>query len=328
MVSIAQTNASSAGVAAAVAQASASQILNIANSIASDAKATATLALAQALASVSSVNVQASSAIQGARIEAMSARRFALILTFSILGSSLVSILGYFLLSRYRKARNAAREPEELGQQGELWHHKALSESAYNGDGGRSEYSGRKSNSTTRSLSRSRQRYSTKLPHDFSTTLPMPFVTEKPLLSPIILEASPPSPALSRKNTLGYDPAEPLAPPKFRSWLSARMSFADFRSSKEVKAAKRKEEEDRIRKAAIRKAREGEERREGERAREEERRRVERKRVSDERRVRARLENEEVVRKVSSRRERSERDLERERGDEESDDESEIGTAK
>jgi hypothetical protein len=76
--------------------------------------ATATFAVAQALATVSSVNSQASLSIQGARVEAISMTRFALVVTFSILGSSIISILAFYFIVRLRRRGREKREERKM----------------------------------------------------------------------------------------------------------------------------------------------------------------------------------------------------------------------
>lgn len=274
-------------------------------------KATATLALAQALSTISAVNVQASASIVSARIEAMSATKFALIVTFSILGSSVVSILAFYLILRYRKARMIAREHRQHEQYTDDYYSKSMSDRSrsrrssydnYSRSGSRS----RKSigNRTDRSQSRPRKstgsrsdrEWDDKQFEDLALDVPLP-IREKTKEDYKVSDRPSTPPPLERTNTLIYDPASPDKPPRFRSWLTQSVRsvspFGDMiRNSKEIKAAKKKEEDDEIRKMAIRKAREGEERKEAER----------KKRESDERRLRARVENEEVVRKVSLRR--------------------------
>ncbi|KUJ24681.1 uncharacterized protein LY89DRAFT_776748 [Mollisia scopiformis] len=81
-----------------------------ANALASDAKATATFAIAQAQASISSLSQQASATVAASRLAAMNTTKFALAITFAILGSSIISILAYYLISRYRQRRREARQ--------------------------------------------------------------------------------------------------------------------------------------------------------------------------------------------------------------------------
>jgi len=70
------------------------------------ATATATFAIAQAQASISGINAQAQSKIQ----VSMNNLKFALILTFSILGSSLITILIIYLLLSLRRRRQKRKE--------------------------------------------------------------------------------------------------------------------------------------------------------------------------------------------------------------------------
>ncbi|CZR68350.1 uncharacterized protein PAC_18249 [Phialocephala subalpina] len=81
-----------------------------ANAVASNAQATATFAIAQAQASVSSLSQQASASITANRIAAMNTTKFALAITFAILGSSIISILAYYLISRFRQRRRERRQ--------------------------------------------------------------------------------------------------------------------------------------------------------------------------------------------------------------------------
>lgn len=104
-------------------------------------------------------------------------------------------------------------------------------------------------------------------------------------------------PSLSRKNTLVYDLDKPDQPPRFRSWLTESFKGWD-RTSRDIKAdakKKRKEEGDEIRKMAIQKIRDAEERREVEK----------RRREDEEAREKRRLENEEVEKRLGLRREES-----------------------
>ncbi|KAE8444160.1 hypothetical protein EG329_000848 [Mollisiaceae sp. DMI_Dod_QoI] len=77
--------------------------------LASDASATATFAIAQAQASISSLSQQVAADIAASRLAAMNTTKFALAITFAILGSSFLSILGYYLISRYRQRRQEER---------------------------------------------------------------------------------------------------------------------------------------------------------------------------------------------------------------------------
>ncbi|KAG4427357.1 hypothetical protein IFR05_017160 [Cadophora sp. M221] len=93
-------------------QASASMAVQRANLLASGAQATATNAIAQAQATISAVASQASAAIAASRISAMNRTTFVLALTFSILGSSLLTILLFYLIIRYRRNRRIQKQDE------------------------------------------------------------------------------------------------------------------------------------------------------------------------------------------------------------------------
>jgi hypothetical protein len=257
------------------------------------------LALAQALSTISSVNVQASSAIVGARIEAMSAIKFALIITFSILGSSLISILSFYLLQRHRRVRKIANELQYREHHPEEYYHKTVSERGRSRRFSVTDYSRSESRNRKSLGSKSERDWDERRYGDPEVEIPLPMRDTESKSVSVPASSKYDLPASEKRNILIYDSSEPDKPPRFRSWLTQSVrsvsSFGDFRTSKELKAAKKKEE-DEIRGMAIRKAREGEERRESER----------KKRESDERRLRAREENEEVERKVSLRRLRQE----------------------
>ncbi|PVH72244.1 hypothetical protein DL98DRAFT_576926 [Cadophora sp. DSE1049] len=93
-------------------QTSASAAVAGANALASGAQATATNAIAQAQATISAVASQASAAIAASRISAMNRTTFVLTVTFSILGSSLLTILLFYLIVRYRRNRRIKRQDE------------------------------------------------------------------------------------------------------------------------------------------------------------------------------------------------------------------------
>ncbi|KAK2625487.1 hypothetical protein QTJ16_004799 [Diplocarpon rosae] len=95
----------SANNALTAVQASASQAVASANSAASQARATATDALSQAQATISAIASQASATIAASRISVMDTTKFILGVTFSILGSSLLTILVFYLIIRYRRSR-------------------------------------------------------------------------------------------------------------------------------------------------------------------------------------------------------------------------------
>ncbi|KAL2063782.1 hypothetical protein VTL71DRAFT_5587 [Oculimacula yallundae] len=94
------------------AQFSASAAVSSANSLASVAQASATSAIAQAQSSISAVASQASSAIAASRISAMNRTTFVLVITFSIIGSSLITALIFFLIIRFRRNRRSKRLDE------------------------------------------------------------------------------------------------------------------------------------------------------------------------------------------------------------------------
>ncbi|KAE9369047.1 hypothetical protein N431DRAFT_547824 [Stipitochalara longipes BDJ] len=105
--SIAKSIQSSAASAISMAQASAQSAIVSAQSSANVVvQTTATFAIAQAQASISGINTQAQSKI----LVSMNNLKFALILTFSILGSSVITILVIYLLLRLRKGRQDRKE--------------------------------------------------------------------------------------------------------------------------------------------------------------------------------------------------------------------------
>ncbi|KAH6662564.1 hypothetical protein B0J14DRAFT_286009 [Halenospora varia] len=106
----------SASSALASVQVSASAAVSSANLVASNAQATATFAISQAQASISNANSAAATSIQNTKIEAQSNLRFALVITFSILGSSLLSILIYYLCTRRERRKRQERMVEEVGE--------------------------------------------------------------------------------------------------------------------------------------------------------------------------------------------------------------------
>ena len=267
--------------------------------------ATATLALQQALATISAVNVQASNSIKVARMDAMTATTFALVVIFSILGSSLLTGLAYFFISRLIRRRKAGKRRQ------------TQDDFVYDaGDRRRSrrsaDFRGRKG----QSVDYVREKKSIEFP---GRTIVKAEVSN-PFSDPVVEDSAfksfsfagnveekrdiSPQRTLERKSTLPYDPNDSSKPPRFRSWLTesfrtvSMFGNGDLRNSREereLKVKKEKEEGDNIRKAAIKKVREGEERRELERKR----------RESEDRRLRARQENEEVERKVSLRRQQT-----------------------
>ncbi|KAK0115679.1 hypothetical protein ONS95_000053 [Cadophora gregata] len=93
-------------------QTSASAAVAGANALASGAQSTATNAIAQAQATISAVASQASAAIAASRISAMNRTTFILAITFAILGSSLITILLFYLIVRYRSKRRLQRQDE------------------------------------------------------------------------------------------------------------------------------------------------------------------------------------------------------------------------
>ncbi|KAH7336628.1 hypothetical protein BKA65DRAFT_37492 [Rhexocercosporidium sp. MPI-PUGE-AT-0058] len=93
-------------------QASASMAVQRANVLASGAQETATNAIAQAQATISAVASQASAAIAASRLSAMNRTTFVLVVTFSVLGSSLITILLFYLIVRYRRNRRIQRQDE------------------------------------------------------------------------------------------------------------------------------------------------------------------------------------------------------------------------
>ncbi|KAF7943790.1 uncharacterized protein EAE97_005860 [Botrytis byssoidea] len=116
-VAAASASASSAAMSAAMsasafvfsallsASSSASVAISSADASASAARATATFAIAQAQATISLTNSQASASVRSSQVQAITATQAAIAIVGSIIGSSLLSILLYFLLSRYRKRK-------------------------------------------------------------------------------------------------------------------------------------------------------------------------------------------------------------------------------
>ncbi|TGO25663.1 hypothetical protein BPAE_0075g00180 [Botrytis paeoniae] len=112
-VAAASASASSATVSASAfvssallsASSSVSRAISSADASASDARATATFAVAQAQATISLTNSQASASVRSSQVQAITATQAAIAIVGSIIGSSLLSILLYFLLSRYRKRK-------------------------------------------------------------------------------------------------------------------------------------------------------------------------------------------------------------------------------
>ncbi|CZS98838.1 uncharacterized protein RAG0_07399 [Rhynchosporium agropyri] len=108
----ANATVASATNALASAQSSASAALRNATSMAGGAQASATSAAGQAQATLSAVASQASSAIAASRISAMRTITFVLALTFSILGSSIITALLIFLILSCIRKRRAKRQDE------------------------------------------------------------------------------------------------------------------------------------------------------------------------------------------------------------------------
>ncbi|RDW84297.1 hypothetical protein BP6252_01887 [Coleophoma cylindrospora] len=107
---------SSASNAIAQAQSSASQsvamAVSSASSVASAAQATATLAIQQAKETISNAAIQAAASVRQSQVAAVTATTAAIAIVGSIIGSSLLSIFAYFLLSRYRDSKEAKRRRE------------------------------------------------------------------------------------------------------------------------------------------------------------------------------------------------------------------------
>ncbi|KAF4637018.1 hypothetical protein G7Y89_g1073 [Cudoniella acicularis] len=152
---------------------------------------------------------QAALSIQGPRVDAMNATRFALVVTFSIIGSSLLSILAYYLLSRCRHRGKRRREKERREIEDKI----------------RSQYLGSRdgrSFDSRRGLSRDRERsfgYREREKEDAEAILaefplPLPNTSARPVPTGMVS-----APVLSRENALTYDPEKPDEPPRFRSWL-------------------------------------------------------------------------------------------------------------
>ncbi|KAF7902936.1 hypothetical protein EAF00_002838 [Botryotinia globosa] len=112
-VAAASASASSAAMSASAfvssallsASSSASVAISSADASASAARATATFAIAQAQATISLTNSQASASVRSSQVQAITATQAAIAIVGSMIGSSLLSILLYFLLSRYRKRK-------------------------------------------------------------------------------------------------------------------------------------------------------------------------------------------------------------------------------
>jgi len=159
----------------------------------------------------------ASTSIVNAQIASMSALKFALVVTFSILGSSLLSILAYFLIARYRKRRQQRRE----------YYSRALSEK------NRSEESEGRPSLSDFPFPANRKTWASQpggseRSGPRSTQFPIQGPTRKTwsgkgedntTAREMDGDDDQPRPSLSRKNTLTYDPNRPGEPPRFRSWL-------------------------------------------------------------------------------------------------------------
>ncbi|CAL3972309.1 hypothetical protein PZA11_004543 [Diplocarpon coronariae] len=102
----------SANNALTAVQASASQAVASANIAASQARATATDAISQAQATISAIASQASATIAASRISVMDSTKFILGVTFSVLGSSLLTILVFYIIIRYRRSRLQRKQDE------------------------------------------------------------------------------------------------------------------------------------------------------------------------------------------------------------------------
>jgi type II secretory pathway pseudopilin PulG len=147
----------------------------------------------------------------------MSALKFALVVTFSIIGSSLLSILAYFLIARYRKRRQQRRE----------FYARAMNEKLRSEDSeGRPSLSdfpfpaNRKTWASQHGGSERSGPRSTQFPIQGPTRKTWSGKSEdNSAATEIDVDDEQPKPSLSRKNTLTYDPTRPDEPPRFRSWL-------------------------------------------------------------------------------------------------------------
>ncbi|KAF7958428.1 hypothetical protein EAE96_001976 [Botrytis aclada] len=123
-VAAASASASSAAMSASAvvssallsASSSVSMAISSADAYASRARATATFAIAQAQATISLTNSQASASVRSSQVQAITATQAAIAIVGSIIGSSLLSILLFFLLSRYRKRKLNQIENSDFSQ--------------------------------------------------------------------------------------------------------------------------------------------------------------------------------------------------------------------
>lgn len=243
-------------------------------------------------------------------MDAMTATTFALVVTFCIIGSSLLTSMVFLFIMRYRRRRKQAEMDQyENSPYSYRAHLRSLS-SQIRSRKSRTEY-GREQKSSefagVKAMDGETSEWNfMKEKNDMEGEIEIAMMERDivNLYEPGMERESRGLPRLERKSTLPYDPSDSSKPPRFRSWLTESFKtvsrFGDgalrtSRSSREIKAQKKKEEEDEIRKMAMRKVREGEERRGLEKKR----------RESEERRMRARQENEEVERRVSLRRQQT-----------------------
>jgi hypothetical protein len=190
----------------------------------------------------------ASTSIVNSQIASMSALKFALVVTFSILGSSLLSILAYFLIARYRKRRQQRRE----------YYARALNEKNRSEESeGRPSLSdfpfpaNRKTWASQHGGSERSGARSTQFPIQGPTRKTWSGKGEDNITArEMDGDDDQPRPSLSRKNTLTYDPQRPEEPPRFRSWLEenfknviATESPGEKEEKKAEKKAKKMEKE-------------------------------------------------------------------------------------
>jgi hypothetical protein len=289
--------------------------------------------MAQALATISSSSLfpsasvmaeQASCNLTAMRMPTdfnISGTTFALILTFSVLGSSLVTAVTFWLVQRYRRRRieERMRKEEWATDMGPLADGKIISlygrhveEASYEGEREGEVYSDdRRGTSTSDGWSFTRPYTSTSVPKSSAQhSLSMKSKSSASVSVSTGNRQRQSSTAPSYKTRgistfvtidgeiedKGERGVEEEAKPRFKSWLSAMKLGELKRGSQERK----KEREDGVRKEALRKAREGRERKERERQ-ERERAALEEKRMAE---ARVKITNSEIYRTIEELQER------------------------
>lgn len=181
--------------------------------------------------------IQASASVLASQMMSQTQTRFALALTFSIIGSSLISILAYYLLLRYWKRRRLAKQEGMLRGSTRSSDPPSLSEFPHPR---KSEWS----------FVREADPHPIREPHP-GTEVKLPDEPPRALFSNPNPVSRPdredrmgdwegPGPSLERKNTLIYDAERPEEPPRFKSLLVESLrSVSQFgnRISTDLKAA-------------------------------------------------------------------------------------------